>query len=94
MGYRRLTPPEPSLEERLKNLEEQLKEQEAAVRRLAQAQTSPRGYTNQAGAARYLGRSREYLRRLHKLGGGPERTPGGDYTFAALDRFKEQDGAN
>jgi len=76
--------PEPSLEERIEKLEHE-------IRRLARAGTSRRGYTNQAGAARYLGRSREYLRRLHKLGRGPERAKDKTYSFASLDRFKEEE---
>jgi len=52
-----------------------------------------RGRTNQAGAARYLGRSREYLRTLHLRGEGPRRGSDGSYSFDDLDRWAEQNTA-
>jgi hypothetical protein len=49
-----------------------------------------RGRTNQGGAARYLGRSREYLRTLHLRGEGPRRGADGSYSFDELDNWAEQ----
>jgi hypothetical protein len=56
--------------------------------RLEREQTSPRGRTNLAGAARYLGISDETLRQRHLRGDGPRRTRMGrhwSYAFADLD---------
>jgi hypothetical protein len=45
------------------------------------------------GAARYLGRSDEWLRQQHLLGRGPRRkrngTRGWDYTYAELDAYPD-----
>ncbi len=68
-----------SLEARLNALEEALRRRQPARRK---------GYTNQRGAAEYIGRSREYLRRLHLQGKGPKRNPDGSYNFDDLDAFK------
>jgi hypothetical protein len=57
------------------------------------ASRTRRGRTNQAGAARYLGRSEEWLRQRHARDEGPRRTKRGrfwDYTFDDLDEFAEQ----
>jgi hypothetical protein len=48
-----------------------------------------RGRVNQRGAAQYLGRSREYLRRLHLRGKGPRRGTDGSYSYDDLDAFIE-----
>jgi hypothetical protein len=56
--------------------------------RLEQDRVSPRGRTNLAGAARYLGISDETLRQQHLRGEGPRRTRMGrhwSYAFADLD---------
>lgn len=74
------------LEARLTALEEALRRREAAPR--------PRkGYTNQRGAAEYIGRSREYLRRLRKEGKGPPCTPDGRYSYDGLDAYLRGEGA-
>ena len=68
-----------ALEARLTALEEALRRKESRGRR--------RGYTNQRGAAEYLGYSREYLRILNLQGKGPRRTPDGKYSYDDLDTF-------
>lgn len=45
------------------------------------------GYTTQRGAAEYLGRSREWLRRLQLEGKGPKRSANGQYAFDDLDAY-------
>jgi hypothetical protein len=70
------------LEARLAALEEALRRRERPAR--------GRGYVSQRGAAEYLGRSREYLRRLHLEGKGPKRNPDGSYSYDDLDAFAEQ----
>jgi hypothetical protein len=63
------------------------------VRRLEAAASRPRGSTNLKGAATYLNRSDEWLRREHAAGRGPKRrrrgTRGWDYTYADLDAYRE-----
>ena len=68
-----------TLEARLTALEEALRRRESRGRH--------KGYTNQRGAAEYLGCSREYLRILHLQGKGPQRTPDGKYSYDDLDAF-------
>ncbi len=62
--------------------------------RLEQQDTKPRGRTNQAGAARYLGISEETLRQRHARGEGPRRSRSGSrnwsYSFDDLDAYAEQ----
>jgi hypothetical protein len=48
-----------------------------------------RGRTNQRGAAEYLGKSREWLRRLHLRGEAPPRAPDGTYSYDDLDAWSE-----
>jgi hypothetical protein len=60
----------------------------ARVTQLEREKTSPRGRTNLAGAARYLGISDETLRQQHLRGEGPKRTRMGrhwSYSYADLD---------
>jgi hypothetical protein len=62
------------------------------VERLEQVKPN-RGKTNQAGAARYLNRSEEWLRLLHARGAGPRRIQNGRfylYSYDDLDRFIEE----
>ena len=40
-------------------------------------------------AAQYLGKSREWLRKLHLAGVGPHRAPDGTYSYDDLDAFSE-----
>ena len=58
------------------------------LERLEYDRASPRGRTNLAGAARYLGISDETLRQRHLRGEGPKRTRMGrhwSYAYADLD---------
>jgi len=61
------------------------------IARLEAAASKPRGKTNMSGAARYLGRSDEWLRRQHALGRGPKRSRAGTrnwlYDYADLDEY-------
>ena len=61
--------------------------------RLEYGARSQRGCTNQTGAARYLGKSDEWLRRQHLLGRGPRRKRSGtrnwSYSYVDLDAFPE-----
>jgi hypothetical protein len=41
------------------------------------------------GAATYLGKSREWLRKLHLRGEGPYRASDGTYSYDDLDAFSE-----
>jgi hypothetical protein len=62
------------------------------VKRLESAQTkSTRGRCNQRRAADYIGKSREYLRKLALRGEGPRRGEDGLYAYDDLDRFVEGD---
>jgi hypothetical protein len=49
-----------------------------------------RGRCNMLAAARYLGKSREWLRKLHLRGEGPHRAPDGTYSNDDLDAFSEK----
>ena len=61
------------------------------VKRLEEsAGRTKRGRTNQRGAAQYLGKSREWLRKLHLRGEGPHRAPDGTYSYDDLDAFSEK----
>jgi hypothetical protein len=65
----------------------------ARLTRLERAPQKPRGRTNQAGAARYLGISEETLRLRHARGEGPRRSANGrlwSYRFEDLDEYAEQ----
>jgi hypothetical protein len=60
------------------------------VTRLEEAtQRTRRGRVNQRQAAAYLGKSREFLRKLHLRGEGPRRAADGSYLIDDLDRFAE-----
>jgi hypothetical protein len=79
-----------------KMTDQQLAEIDDLRSRLARLESSaraPRGRTNLTGAARYLGRSDEWLRQQHLLGRGPRRkrngTRGWDYTYAELDAYPD-----
>jgi hypothetical protein len=75
----------------LPEIKSELDDLRARVKRLESIQTKTnRGRANQIGAARYLGRSREYLRQLHLRGNGPRRAADGSYTYDDLDAFAEQ----
>jgi hypothetical protein len=66
----------------------------ARVVRLERALHRPRGRTNLAGAARFLGISDEALRQRHLAGKGPRRTRNGrmwSYLYDDLDRYAEGD---
>lgn len=64
------------------------------VARLEGARRTNRGRTNQAGAARYLGKSREWLRLRHLRGEGPHRGSDGSYSYDDLDAFAESGAAD
>jgi hypothetical protein len=70
----------------LNDLRERLRALEAKAAKL-------RGSTNLKGAADYLGRSDEWLRRQHQMGKGPRRKRFGrrfwSYSYADLDAFRE-----
>ncbi len=68
-----------ALERRLSLLEEALRRKESPRRR--------KGYTNQAGAAAYIGRSREWLRVHRHRGDGPPCNPDGSYSYEILDAY-------
>jgi hypothetical protein len=69
----------------------EIEELRARLRRLEDAASRPRGWTSMAGAAAYLNRSREWLRREHAAGRGPKRrrrgARGWDYSYADLDAY-------
>jgi hypothetical protein len=76
----------PSVETILNNLSER-------IDRLEKEQRRPRGRTNLAGAARYLGISDESLRLRHVRGVGPRRVRNGrlwSYEYADLDAHAEE----
>lgn len=58
---------------------------------------APRGRTNQAGAARYLGISEETLRQRHARGEGPPRARFGtrnwSYSYVDLDEYAQSGAA-
>ena len=72
-----------SLQAEIENLKERV------TRLEGDRQKTNRGRVNQRGAADYLGRSREYLRRLHLLGKGPRRGADGTYSYDDLDAFAD-----
>lgn len=80
----------PEISSELDELRKRLSRLEAAVSK------QPRGSTNMAGAARYLGRSEEWLRLEHRAGRGPRRrrrgARGWDYGYADLDAYRENGG--
>lgn len=60
------------------------------LKRAEAIHSPPRGYCNQAEAARYLGKSVETLRRRHAFGRGPKRIRNGrcwKYSYADLDAW-------
>ena len=73
----------------------ELKKLSARVARLEKSM--PCGSTNLVGAARYLNRSEEWLRREHARGKGPRRTRcgarGWSYTYDDLDDYRERGSA-
>jgi hypothetical protein len=71
------------------SLEHQIEDLKARVARLEGAQRTNRGRTNMRGAADYLGRSREWLLKLHLRGKGPRRGADGFYSYDDLDAFIE-----
>jgi hypothetical protein len=80
------------------NLQTELAELRARLKRLEGAQPQPRkGWCSQAEAARYLGMADETLRARHARGEGPPRVKWGTrfwrYRYADLDRYAEQESA-
>jgi hypothetical protein len=75
----------------------ELEELRARLLRLETAAARPRGRTNMVGAARYLGRSEEWLRQQHDRGRGPKRkrtgTRGWSYSYSDLDDYAEEGAA-
>jgi hypothetical protein len=75
----------------------ELEELRARLQRLETAAARPRGRTNMVGAARYLGRSEEWLRQQHALGRGPKRARSGprgwSYRYSDLDEYIEGEAA-
>jgi hypothetical protein len=75
----------------------EIEELRQRVARLELATSKPRGRTNQAGAARYLGISEETLRQRHARGEGPRRSRSGSrnwtYSYADLDAYVEESAA-
>jgi predicted DNA-binding transcriptional regulator AlpA len=72
----------------------ELTELRRRLAKLEAAQAAPRprgGATNMVGAATYIGRSEEFLRRLHAQGKGPQRSRIGsrywNYRYADLDEW-------
>ena len=74
----------PEVQSEIADLRERVRKLEEAAGR------TKRGRTNMLGAAQYLGKSREWLRKLHLRGGGPHRAPDGTYSFDDLDAFSEK----
>jgi hypothetical protein len=76
------------------DLHSEIENLRARVERLERTPPKPRGRTNQAGAARYLGISDETLRARHARGEGPRRVRSGtnrwSYSFEDLDQYAEQ----
>jgi hypothetical protein len=71
------------------SLQAEIEDLKERVARLEGVRKTDRGRTNQAGAAQYLGRSREWLRKLHLRGEGPRRGVDGSYSYDDLDAFIE-----
>jgi hypothetical protein len=81
------------------SIEQQLSEMEALrerLRALEAAAARPSGFTNIVGAARFLGRSQEWLRKEHIAGRGPPRRRNGtrnwSYSFADLTAWAKAQG--
>jgi hypothetical protein len=74
----------PQVQAEIADLRERVKRLEESARR------TKRGRTNMLGAAQYLGKSREWLRKLHLRGEGPHRAPDGTYSYDDLDAFSEK----
>jgi hypothetical protein len=68
----------------------EIDELRARLARLESA-TRPRGRTNMVGAAQYIGKCEETLRRMHKRGEGPPRnrigSRGWSYSYDDLDAW-------
>jgi hypothetical protein len=71
------------------SLQHQIEDLKVRVARLEGAQRTNRGRTNMSGAAQYLGRSREWLRKLNLRGEGPRRGVDRSYSYDDLDVFIE-----
>jgi hypothetical protein len=74
-------------------LEARLTALEEALRRRDRSPGRRKGFTNQRGAAEYIGRSREWLRIRRLRGEGPPCTPDGRYSYESLDAFMRGDTA-
>jgi hypothetical protein len=74
----------PEVQSEIDDLRERVKKLEESAGR------TKRGRVNQRGAAQYLGRSREWLRKLELRGEGPRRWPDGSYSYDDLDAFSEK----
>jgi hypothetical protein len=70
-------------------LESEIEQLRARLSRLESSR--PRGRINLIGAARYIGKSEETLRRMHERGEGPPRARigarGWSYSYDDLDRW-------
>src|SRR5258706_16447300 len=71
------------------SLQAEIEDLKMRVARLEGSQRTNRGRTNMSGAAQYLGRSREWLRKLNLRGEGPRRVVDGSYSYYDLDAFIE-----
>jgi hypothetical protein len=71
------------------SLQAEIEDLKIRVARLEGSQRTNRGRTNMSGAAQYLGRSREWLRKLNLRGEGPRRGVDGSYSYDDLDVFIE-----
>ena len=76
-------PVSPEVKSAIFDLRERVKKLEESAGR------TKRGRTNQRGAAQYLGKSREWLRKLHLRGEGPQQDPDGTYSYDNLDAYSE-----
>jgi hypothetical protein len=74
----------PQVQSEIADLRERVKKLEESAGR------TRRGRTNMLGAAQYLGKSREWLRKLHLRGEGPHRAADGTYSYDDLDAFSEK----
>ena len=75
------------------DIQTEITELQERLARLERASSRPRGRTNLAGAARYLGISDETLRQRLRRGDGPQGSRNGRYwtfTYDALDAHAEQ----
>jgi hypothetical protein len=75
------------------NLHSEIESLKERVDRLERVR-STRGRTNQAGAAAYLGKSREFLRLAQLRGEGPRRGADGSYHYDDLDAWSEANPEN